>query len=71
VTAAHNKELAELAASYKSGKVTAPLMLDNDSTTVYEDRGEGCVDYVKVFDMDPHDLLEAALDLLGIPHEHV
>jgi hypothetical protein len=56
--------LAELRDAYAKGAATGPLMLDNDSTTVYEDAG-------KVFDMHPDDVLEQALDLLGIPHEHV
>lgn len=54
----------DLQAAYKSGTVTDPLMLDNDSTSVYA--GDD-----NVFEMHPNDVLEQALDLLGIPHEHV
>jgi hypothetical protein len=53
--------------------VTPPtLMLDNDTTDAYDDDlvndGE---DSEKVFEMHPDQVLEEALDLLGIPHEHV
>lgn len=56
--------LAELRAAYASGEVTAPLAIDNDQTTVYTDDE-------KVFEAHPEQLLEDALDLLGIPHEGV
>jgi hypothetical protein len=56
--------LQELAAAYQAGTVTAPLMLDNDQTTVYQGDDE-------VFEMHPADLIEQALTLLGIPWEHV
>jgi hypothetical protein len=48
------------------------LMIDNDDTSAYDDDlindGE---DSEIVFEMHPDQLLEAALDLLGIPHDHV
>lgn len=47
----------------------AVLMIDNDVTSMYvgdEDSAGECV-----FEMHPADLLEQALNLLGIPHEHV
>jgi hypothetical protein len=57
--------LRQLSDAIAAGTVKdAVLMLDNDSTSVYEDAE--CV-----FEMHPDDLLEQALDLLGIPHEHV
>jgi hypothetical protein len=56
--------LTELRSAYASGEVTAPLMIDNDATYVYQG-GES------VWDADPHDLLYEALRLLGIPWEHV
>jgi putative AlgH/UPF0301 family transcriptional regulator len=56
--------LKDLRDAYTAGAVTAPLMLDNDWAGVYRDDE-------KVFDSDPETLLEKALDLLGIPHEHV
>lgn len=56
--------LRQLADAIKAGEVTGPLMIDNDVTGLYQDD-------VKVFEMHPDDLLEQALDLLGIPHEHV
>ena len=56
--------LGELQQAYVKGEVTAPLMLDNDWAGVYQDDE-------KVYDSDPEQLLEDALDLLGIPHEHV
>lgn len=56
--------LAALRDAYAAGQVTEPMMLDNDQVTVYQG-GE------KVFDSHPDTVLEAALDLLGISHEHV
>jgi len=58
------KTLAELRDAYASGKVTDPLMLDNDDTFVYQGDEE-------VYQSHPAQLLEDALDLLGVPHEHV
>lgn len=63
--------LAQLAEGYKSGAYTAPLMIDNDQVTVYQESAPSAEDHEKVFEMHPADLLEQALDLLGIPHEHV
>lgn len=70
------KTLAELATAYKSGELTpetATLMLDNDYTAVTYHAADDpdWLHAVDVFHMDPHDVLEQALDLLGIPHEHV
>jgi hypothetical protein len=49
-------------AGQESGAV---LWIDNDTTdAINEDEEE-------LFSMHPADLLEQALDLLGIPHEHV
>lgn len=58
--------LAELVAAYRKGEVTAPLMIDNDNMAVYDEATD-----TDVFEMDPHDVMEQALDLLGIPHESV
>jgi hypothetical protein len=48
------------------------LMIDNDDTAAHDDDllndGE---DSVRVFEMHPVQLLEEALDLLGIPHDQV
>lgn len=63
--------LAQLAEGYKSGRYTAPVMIDNDCVTVYQESASGADDHEKVFEMHPEDLLEQALDLLGIPHGHV
>lgn len=43
-------------------------MIDNDDASMYDGDDE---DGEIVFEMHPADLLEQALDLLGIPHEHV
>lgn len=61
--------LAELVAAYKSGEITAPLTLDNDATYVYVGNDDDPASWHKVFGLDPYDLLRAALDLLGVPHE--
>jgi hypothetical protein len=42
------------------------LMLDNDNASVYVGQ-----EFEPVFEMHPDELLGQALDLLGIPHEHV
>jgi hypothetical protein len=58
-------KLAQLRDRFASGELEGcALMLDNDSTNV-------CKDDEDIFEMHPDELLEAALDLLGIPHEHV
>lgn len=54
--------LAELRAAYTRGELTDPITLDNDNTTVYD--GDE-----KVYEAHPDQVLEDALDLLGIPHE--
>ena len=56
--------LAELREAYARGEVTDPVMLDNDQVTAY-------VNGDRVFDSHPEQLLEDALDLLGIPWDHV
>jgi hypothetical protein len=68
------KTLAELKAAYDRGDVKASLTLDNDQTSIYDYTGDGDPEtdedpnaWQKVFDMHPDDLLQQALDLLGIP----
>jgi hypothetical protein len=58
--------LEALAAAYKSGELPQdrPLMLDNDTVSVWNE-GDS------VFEMHPAELQEQVLDLLGIPHEPV
>lgn len=63
-------DVASLAAAYKSGALTAPLMLDNDDVNAVE-HDDDWVNVTTVFQSDPQDLLEALLDHLGIPWEHV
>jgi hypothetical protein len=68
--------LAELAEAYKSGELSQndPLWLDNDTASVYvtEVAPDGDdEDSVQVFQMHPGLILNAALDLLYIPHEGV
>ena len=58
------QDLAEVQRAYASGELTAPLMLDNDDASLYQGDDE-------VYDTDPRQLLEDALDLLGIKWEHV
>lgn len=54
------RNLAELAAAFGKGELDGCiLMLDNDTVSV------------KGFEMHPEDVLDQALTLLGIPHEHV
>lgn len=65
------KTLRELQTAYQRGKLTESLMLDNDTTSVYVQTGPDEDDYEAAFEMHPDDLLGQALDLLGIPHEHV
>lgn len=60
------KTLSELKSAYESGELSKdnPLCLDNDSTFAYADGEDG----PQVFEGgNPEHLLEAALDLLGIP----
>lgn len=60
--------LAELVAAYKSGQVTKPLMIDNDHVSVWPEDDNATE---PTYEAHPVQLLEDALDLLGIPHEHV
>lgn len=62
------RTLAQLVAAVKAGRATGVLAVGNDDTFLYDgDPGEEeCV-----FRMDPGELLEQALDLLGIAHEGV
>lgn len=57
-------KLSELRNAYASGKLTSPMMLDNDETFVHDENGE-------VFSMHPDELLTEALTLLGVPYERV
>ncbi len=63
------KTLAELRQAYRQGEVTEALMLDNDDVSVYT--GEDPEDEQLAYKAHPEKLLEEALDLLGIPWEHV
>lgn len=65
---AHAATLQELVAAYQAGAVTGPLMLDNDSTNVYQGDDD---EVFEVFEMHPAELIEQALTMLGIPWEHV
>lgn len=58
------RRLNEFRLSHLSGRNTGPLMLDNDQVIGYDGT-------VRVIDMHPYDLMCAALELLGIPHESV
>jgi hypothetical protein len=69
--AAKYPTLKSLQEAFKAGEIPADpeygdpaLMLDNDTAGVY-------VGDEKVFEMHPELILEEALDLLGIPHDHV
>jgi len=67
------KTLAELKAAYDSGELSKdnPVTLDNDSTSVYtEGDEENDIGGECVFSEHPADLMEQALDLLGIPWEN-
>ncbi|HEY6493282.1 MAG TPA: hypothetical protein VIZ43_08420 [Trebonia sp.] len=57
-------DLASLVQAVKDGELTGTLEIDNDATYVYA--GDE-----KVFELDPAELLEQALDLLGVRHEGV
>jgi hypothetical protein len=67
--------LEELRQAYMDGKIHTPLMIDNDSTSVWPDddarEGQGGIPAEREFEMHPEELLEQALNLLGIPWEHV
>lgn len=60
--------LTDLIDAYKSGRLTTPLMIDNDTASVYDPDDDYAL---PVFEMHPAILLESLLDILGIPHEHV
>jgi len=62
------ESLAELVSAMGRDEVNAgeTLYLDNDSTDMYS--GDG---HVKLFSMHPAELLEQALDLLGVNWEPV
>lgn len=70
------KTLADLVNAYHAKELTretAMLTIDNDNVHVTFHAADD-PDWLRaenVFEMDPLDLLEQALDLLGIPHEHV
>ena len=57
------KTLAELYGAYQAGKITSPLILDNDDTAVYDDASD------RVFGMHPDDVLRQALGILNIPFD--
>lgn len=66
----------ELQAAYKTGAIPAdvPLVLDNDTASVYIPTGpedDPYADSEHVFEMHPEMILEEALDLLAIPRDHV
>jgi hypothetical protein len=64
--------LAELKQAVDSGVVTGTLYLDNDSTNFYGiPRGGDPDNEYCLLELHPDDLLEQALDLLGLAHEHV
>lgn len=73
------KTLAELKAAYDSGEIPRdePLWLDNDTSHLYDhwnyprDDDEAQESAVCVFSMEPYVIMTQALDLLGIPHDHV
>ena len=60
--------LKDLVEAKRSGEYVQelPLVLDNDNTVLYPADEEADAD----FRMHPADLLEQALDLLGIDHEN-
>lgn len=67
------KSLIELKAAYDSGELSKHsfLMIDNDSTPVYEraEDGEWLSDHCVFNGGNPECLLEEALTMLGIPWE--
>lgn len=63
--------LDALVQAYRNGEVTEPLSLDNDDTYVTVPEDPDWIRAETVFRAHPHDLLEEALTLLGIPWEHV
>lgn len=67
------KTLAELVDAYKTGRIARhdPLWLDNDRASVYVSDADGEATGPPVFTMHPGQILEEALNLLGVPHEGV
>jgi hypothetical protein len=67
--------LKELKEAIDSGQLILgdeKLMIDNDCITLAMKTGpDDLLDYEEVFDLHPHEVLEQALDLLGIPNEPV
>lgn len=61
------KTLAEFAAARRAGATSAVLTVDSDTVAAYEDDGDGPL----VLQMHAEEALSHALDLLGLPHEHV
>ena len=58
--------LRQLKDAYDNGQLSrAVLILDNDSTGVYDRVSEE-----RVFEMHPSDLIIQALDLLSIPYDY-
>lgn len=64
-------DVSALVDAYKAGGLTAPVTLDNDNVTVDVPEDADWINVETVFRSDPQDLLEALLDYLGIPWEHV
>lgn len=60
--------LAELRDAYAAGKVTNPLMLDNDCASIWPEEDDATE---VLYSAHPELILEEALHLLGIPTEHV
>lgn len=71
------KSLAELKAGFDSGEIDRSrykLSLDNDSSTMYMQTFSEQADaegWECVYDGEGYNLREEALDLLGIPWDHV
>jgi hypothetical protein len=66
------ENLKQLQQAYVSGELTQPVTLDNDDThlSIPVDPADPDGEWAEVFDGGhPQELLEAALDLLGIPHQ--
>lgn len=66
--------LAELVQAYKTDPHLQPMSIDNDCVYVIRVNEQTDPDWLHaetIYDQHPEDLLEQALDLLGIPHEHI
>jgi hypothetical protein len=57
--------LEALADAFAEARATGTVYVDNDIVTLSESEGSDS------FAMHPDDLIHEALDLLGIPNEHV